>query len=52
MCTYVTEPDPHPTNDILIEFETRPKYEVLWFKIYSTYHNKNFYMSRQYVTTV
>ena len=32
-------PGPRPTNDISIEFEIRPKYAVLWFKIYSTDHN-------------
>ena len=29
-----------PTNDISIEFEIRPKFAVLWFKIYSTNHNE------------
>ena len=32
----------HPTNDISIEFEIRPKFAVLWFKIYSTYHYEKF----------
>ena len=36
-----------PTNDISIEFEIRPKFAVLWFKMYSTDHNKNLYTSRQ-----
>ena len=26
----------HPTNDISIEFEIRPKFAVLWFRTYST----------------
>ena len=47
MYTCVTEPDPCPTNDISIEFEIRPKYKVLCFKMYSTYHNKILHMSRQ-----
>ena len=33
-------PVPHPINDISIEFEIRPKFEVVWFKIYSTDYNK------------
>ena len=33
-------PGSHPTNDISIEFEIRPKYAVLWFKIYSTDRNE------------
>ena len=28
-----------PTNDILIEFEIRPKFAVLCLKLYSTDHN-------------
>ena len=36
-----------PTNDISIEFETRPKFAVLWFKTYSTDHNEILHMSRQ-----
>ena len=29
-----------PTNDISIEFEIRPKFAVLWFKMYFTDHNE------------
>ena len=29
-----------PTNDILIKFEIRPKFEVLWFKMYFGDHNE------------
>ena len=32
-------PGARPTNDISIEFEIRPKFAVLWFKMYSTDHN-------------
>ena len=28
-----------PTKDISIEFEIRPKFAVLWFKMHSTDHN-------------
>ena len=34
-----------PTNDISIEFEIRPKFAVLWFKICSTNHNEILHMS-------
>ena len=40
-------PGTRPTNDISIEFVIRPKIAVLWFKIYSTDHNKILHMSRQ-----
>ena len=36
-----------PTYDISIEFEIRPKFEVLWFKIYLTDHNEILRLSRQ-----
>ena len=36
----VTCPGPRSTNDILIEFKIRPKFEVLWFKKYSADYNK------------
>ena len=36
-----------PTNDISIEFEIGPKSAVLWFKMYSTDHNKILHMSQQ-----
>ena len=36
-----------PTNDISIEFEIRPKFSVLWFKICSTDHKEILYTSRQ-----
>ena len=35
-----SDPGARPTNDISIEFEIGPKFAVLWFKIYSTDHNK------------
>ena len=38
----------HPTNDISIEFETRPKFALLWFKMYSTDHSKLLHTSRQH----
>ena len=40
-------PDARPTNDISIEFEIRPKFAVLWFKMYSTDHNEIVHTSRQ-----
>ena len=40
-------PGAHPTNGISIEFEIRPKFAVLWFKIYLTDHNKILHISRQ-----
>ena len=40
-------PGARPTNDISIEFESQPKFVVLWFKMYSTNHNEILYMSRQ-----
>ena len=33
-------PDPRPTNDISIEFEIRPVFEVFWFKMHSTITTK------------
>ena len=36
-----------PTNDISVEFEIRPKIEVLCLKIWSTDHNETFHKSRQ-----
>ena len=36
-----------PTDDISIEFEIRPKYAVLWFKMYSADHNGILHTSRQ-----
>ena len=36
-----------PTNCISIEFEIRPKFAVLWFKMYSTDHNEILHTSRQ-----
>ena len=38
---------PCPTNDISIKFKIIPKFEVLWFKPYSTDHNENLHTSRQ-----
>ena len=40
-------PSVHPTNGIAIEYEIQSKFTVLWFKIYSTNHNKILYTSRQ-----
>ena len=40
-------PGARPTNDISIEFEIRPKFAVLWFKMYSTDHYKILHTSRQ-----
>ena len=39
---------PAPLKDISMEFEIRPKFEVLWFEMYSANHKKNF----AHVTTV
>ena len=39
-------PDACPTNDIPIPGEIRPKFAVLWFKIYCTDHNKILHTSR------
>ena len=36
-----------PTNNILMEFEIRPKYEVLWFKMFSTDRNEILHTARQ-----
>ena len=35
-----------PTNDISIEFEIRPKFAMLLFKMYSTDHKEKLQMSR------
>ena len=40
-------PGARPTIDISIEFEIRPNFAVLWFKIYSSDHNKMLHTSRQ-----
>ena len=37
-----------PTNDISIEFEIRPNFVVLWFKMHSTDDNEILHTSRQY----
>ena len=34
-------PRARPTNDISMEFEIRPNFAVLWFKIYSIDNKKN-----------
>ena len=39
-------PGARPTNDISIEFEIRPKFAVLWFKMYSTDHYEILHTSR------
>ena len=38
---------PRPNNDISMKFKIRPKFEVLWFKMYSTDHNEMLHTSRQ-----
>ena len=43
----IWNPSARPANDILIEFEIRPKFAVLWFKIYSTDHNEILNKPRQ-----
>ena len=40
-------PGTHPTNDIQIEFEIRPKVAVLWVEMHSTDHNEILPTSRQ-----
>ena len=40
-------PGARPTNDISIEFEIRPNFAVLWFKMFSTDHNEISHTSRQ-----
>ena len=41
-------PGARPTSNISIEFESRPKFEVLWVKMYSADHNEILFMSRQF----
>ena len=36
-----------PTNDISTELKIRPKFAVLWFKIFSTDHKEILHTSRQ-----
>ena len=43
----VGRPGARPTNDISIEFEIRPKFAGLWFKMHSTDHNEILHTSRQ-----
>ena len=40
-------PGAHPTNDISIEFEIRPKFAVLLFKTHFIDHNEILHTSRQ-----
>ena len=40
-------PGTRPTKDISIELEIRPKFAVLWFKMYATDHSKTLHTSRQ-----
>ena len=42
-----TLPGARPTNDISIEFQNRPNFAVLWFKMFSTDHNEILHPSRQ-----
>ena len=44
---WMTIPGARPTNDISIEFEIRPKFAVLWFKMYSIDHNDILHTLRQ-----
>ena len=44
----IMKPGARPTNDISIEFESRPKYAVLWFKMNSIKHNDILHTARQY----
>ena len=46
-CPVKSLPGACPTNDISIEFEIRPKFGVLWFKMYSIDHNEIVHTSRQ-----
>ena len=47
-CHLVMLPGARSTNDISIEFEIRPKFQVLWFKMmYSTDHKETWHTSRQ-----
>ena len=47
-CSWLqSQPGARPTNDISIEFEIRPKFAVLWFKIYSTDPNDILHTSWQ-----
>ena len=43
--TSIPQPGARPTNDISIKFEIRPKFEVLWFKMYSSDHNEILHIS-------
>ena len=40
-------PGARPTNNTSIKFEIRPNFAVLWFEMYSTYHNEILHTSRQ-----
>ena len=46
-CQHWSDSGARPTNDISISFEIRPKFAVLWFKIYSTDHNEILHKPRQ-----
>ena len=43
----IVMPGARPTNGISIEFEIRPKFAVIWFRMYSTDHNEILRTSRQ-----
>ena len=43
----VWKPGPRPTNDTSIEFEIRPKFEVLLFKLCKTDRNESLHTARQ-----
>ena len=43
----ISRPGARPTSNISIEFEIRPNFAVLWFKMFSADHNKILHMSRQ-----
>ena len=42
------QPGTRPNNGISIEFDIRPKFAMLWFKMYSTDHNEILHTSQQY----
>ena len=46
-CKWKYSPGARPINDVSIEFKIRPKFPMLWFKMYSTDHNEILHMSRQ-----
>ena len=45
--TSIPEIGARPTSDISMEFQIRPKFKVLWFRVHSTDHNEILHISRQ-----